>query len=131
MTERDEQVAQDYMDGMSVPALANVYGLSKPRIWQILDQRGVSGSTERKQVRRVPMHIKPITRSHEVLGRRLSEFKLDRLIDGRDLSQRLNWSVQKLTAMERGRKDPTLTELMEISRLLKIPIGVILSEHGV
>jgi len=130
MNERDEQVAQDYMDGMSVPALANVYGLSKPRIWQILNRKGVSGSTERKQVRRVPMYVKPITPVHELLGRRLAEFKLERMIDARELSQRLNWSVKKLTAMEKGRKDLTLTELMEVSRLFKIPIGAILSECG-
>lgn len=130
MNERDELVAQDYMDGMTVPALANVYGLSGSRVWQILNQKGVSGSTERKQVRRVPMHVKPITAVHEILGHRLSEFKLDGMIDARELSQRLNWSVKKLTAMGRGRKAPTLTELMEISRRLKIPVGAILSKCG-
>ena len=61
MDERDEQVAQDYMEGMSAPALANVYGLSESRIWQILNRKGVSGSTKRKQVQRVPMYVKPIT----------------------------------------------------------------------
>ena len=76
------------------------------------------------------MYVKPITVVHELLGRRLAEFKLERMIDARELSQRLNWSVKKLTAMEKGRKDLTLTELMEVSRLLKIPIGAILSECG-
>jgi len=55
---------------------------------------------------------------------------MDRLIDAKELSRRLNWSKNKLTAMEKGCKDPTLTELTEVSRLLKIPIGVILSECG-
>jgi len=43
---------------------------------------------------------------HEILGRRLSEFKMDRLIDAKELSRRLNWSKNKLTAMEKGCKDP-------------------------
>ena len=112
MTERDEQISQDYMDGRTVPSLSEEYGLSQTRIWQILNRKGVSGSTERKQVQRVPMYVKPITAVHELLGRRLSEFMLDILIDRKELVRRLNWSVKKLTAMERGRKDLTLTELM-------------------
>ncbi len=130
MSERDEQIAQDYMDGRTVPSLSEEYGLSQTRIWQILDRKGASGSTERKRVRRVPSETKPLTKVHEILGRRLSEFKMDLRIDARELARRLNWSKNKLTSMERGCKDPTLTELMEVSRLLKIPIGVILSECG-
>ncbi len=130
MNERDEQIAQDYMDGRTVPSLSEEYGLSQTRIWQILDQKGVSGSTERKRVPKVPSEIKPITKVHEILGRRLSEFKMDLRIDAKELARRLNWSKNKLTSMERGCKDPTLTELMEVSRLLKIPIGAILSECG-
>ncbi len=130
MNERDEQISQDYMDGRTVPSLSEEYGLSQTRIWQILDQKGVSGSTERKRVPKVPSEIKPITKVHEILGRRLSEFKMDLRIDAKELARRLNWSKNKLTSMERGCKDPTLTELMEVSRLLKIPIGVILSECG-
>ncbi len=100
MSERDEQVAQDYMDGMTVPALANEHGLSESRIWQILDDKGVSGSSERMRVRREPSEPKPLSEVHEILGRRLSEFELDRLIDTKELSRRLNWSKNKLTAME-------------------------------
>lgn len=130
MKQRDEQISQDYLDGRTVPSLADEYGLSQSRIWQILDRKGVSGSTERKRVRREPSQTKPLTKVHEILGRRLSEFKMDKMIDAKELSRRLNWSKNKLTAMEKGYKDPTLTELMEVSRLLKIPIGAILSECG-
>ena len=130
MSERDEQIAADYMDGRTVPSLSEEYGLSQTRVWQILNEKGVSGSTERKRVQKVPSGTKPLTKVHEILGRRLSEFKLDHFLDSRELARRLNWSVKKLTAMGRGRKDPTLTELKEISRLLKIPGGAILSECG-
>lgn len=127
---RDEQISQDYLDGRTVPSLAEEYGLSETRVWQILNRKGVSGSVERKRARREPSEPKPLSTVHEILGRRLSEFKMDLLIDAKELSRRLNWSKNKLTAMEQGRKDPTLTELMEVSKLLKIPIGVILSECG-
>ena len=130
MNERDEQISQDYMDGRTVPSLSEEYGLSQTRIWQILDQKGVSGSAARKRVPKVPSEIKPLTKVHEILGRRLSESMMDLRIDAKELARRLNWSKNKLTSMERGCKDPTLTELMEVSRLLKIPIGAILSECG-
>lgn len=130
MSERDEQISQDYMDGRTTPSLADEYGLSQTRIWQILNLKGVSGSIDRKQVQKAIRRTKPISDVHETLGRRLSEFELDRRIDARELSRRLNWSKNTLTATEKGCKDPTLTELMEVSRLLKIPVGAMLSECG-
>lgn len=130
MSERDEQISQDYMDGRTTPSLADEYGLSQTRIWQILNLKGVSGSIDRKQVPKAIRRTKPISDVHETLGRRLSEFELDRRIDARELSRRLNWSKNTLTATEKGCKDPTLTELMEVSRLLKIPVGAMLSECG-
>ena len=130
MIERDEQISQDYMDGRTTPSLADEYGLSQTRIWQILNLKGVSGSIDRKQVPKAIRRTKPISDVHETLGRRLSEFELDRRIDARELSRRLNWSKNTLTATEKGCKDPTLTELMEVSRLFKIPVGAMLSECG-
>ena len=74
MSERDEQISQDYMDGRTAPSLAEEYGLSRTRIWQVLERKGVSGSNDRKRIPKVPSETKPFTKVHEILGRRLSEF---------------------------------------------------------
>ena len=128
MTERDKNIAQDYMDGRTVCSLGLEYGLTQGRIWQILAKKGISGSHKRKRLRRLPSQRKPLTKVHEILGRRISEFKMDNRIDTNELTKRLNYSKNKLSLVEKGYKDITLLELMEISRLLKVPVGDILNQ---
>lgn len=124
--ERDQQIADLYLAGRSASELARAFALSIPTIRAILAARGAkrpdAGQVEKEQRTRPPR--KSLTPTHEKLGERLSSHRALMLKQTRrEASERLGWSVHKVAAVEDGKFDLTLNDLMDLTNYTKTPIN--------
>jgi DNA-binding XRE family transcriptional regulator len=110
--DRDRQIADLYSSGETASALARSFSLSEATIRLIIREQGVKAGSRL----RTEKFLRPsLGRPHERLGEQLV---LCRSIEMRhtrqEASARLGWTVHKVAAVEGGRYDVTLTDLMDI-----------------
>ena len=117
-TERDQEIRERYTDGATANELSRSYGLSEPRIRQIVAgvKKGPQGRGQR-----------PVSESHRRLGRKVYDFRFDNQLTRRYVADKLGWSVSKLYNVEEGLVDPTLLDLQDIATLMKTNIGDLLN----
>ncbi|HIH2748238.1 TPA: hypothetical protein ACYLN4_004004 [Burkholderia lata] len=125
--ERDQQIADLYVDGKSASALARDFALSVPSIRAIIAAKGVKAS-QRKKVENAEHPGQPVRRTlgrtHERLGETLAFSRAIELKHTRkEASERLGWTVHKVAAVETGRYEVTLTDLMDLSGYTKKHVG--------
>lgn len=116
-SERNSDIIHDYTSGRTALELSRTYGLSEPRIRQI-----VSGVKKTKRLG----DKRPISDAHRRLGMAVYDFRFDNQMTRRSVAARLGWSVAKLFNMEQGFIDPTLLDLQDLASFMKRNLGELL-----
>lgn len=117
--ERDQEIIERYIDGATALVLSRSYGLSEPRIRQI-----VAGVKKEKRSRQQ----EPLSEAHRRLGRRVYDFRFDNQLTRRFVATKLGWSIAKLVNMEQGLVDPTLLDLQDLASIMKRNLGELIND---
>lgn len=112
IAERDASVCDAYKAGGSLEDIGKAHGLSAASVRKTVSRAGVK--REPSVVKRGPRPSEAISPLHEKIGLRLKQMTF--LL--KDKSPVLQWSPQKLSAIEKGSYDFTLQELQEICKAL-------------
>lgn len=118
MLERDQEIRELYAQPQHTAAsLARAYGLSEPRIRQIV--AGVEKDRKSRERR-------PVSEAHKRLGLKIYNHRWDNQLTKKAVADKLGWSVSKLHNLEQGLIDPTLTDLQDIATFMKLELGEVL-----
>jgi ribosome-binding protein aMBF1 (putative translation factor) len=115
---RNQNIVDCYMAGQTAAELARAFGLSEPRIRQI-----VAGLKKGKQGR----EHRPVSDAHKRLGRKVYDYRFDRELSRRFVADKLGWSLSKLANLEEGVVDPTLLDIQDLATFMNINIGELLN----
>lgn len=118
MNDRDSRIIEAYIGGCTASELSRLFGLSEPRIRQI-----VSGIKKERR----PATYRPISDVHKRLGLKVYDYRFDRNIKADLVAKKLGWSLSKLRQLEKGLVDPTLLDLQDITTFMNINIGDLLN----
>lgn len=118
-SERDQEIIERYTEGTTALALSRAYGLSEPRIRQI-----VAGVKKERRTR----EQRPISDAHRRLGRKVYDYRFDNQLSRRFVAEKLGWSVSKLFSMEGGLVDPTLMDLQDLATFMKRNLGELIND---
>jgi transposase len=129
-TERDQEIARLYTSGRSAPALARSFSLSVPTIRAIVKEQGArreprakQEGAEEKKKRQPPKVRETLSRAHERLGEALGAFRaLEMKQTRREAAERLGWTAHKVSAIEAGHTEVSLTDLLDLMGYMKRPI---------
>jgi hypothetical protein len=129
-SERDQEIARLYTSGRPAPALARDFSLSVPTIRAIVKEQGAKRApreklegAEKKKRSRTPAVRASLSRAHERLGESLASFRaLEMRQTRREAADRLGWTAHKISAIEAGHTEVTLTDLMDLMSYMKRPI---------
>jgi hypothetical protein len=127
-TERDQEIARLYASGRSAPALARDFSLSLATIRHVVKMQGARRDRPKKvESAEKPKRTKAIRqtlgRTHERLGEALASFRaLEQKQTRREAAERLGWTTHKVSAVENGYVDVTLTDLLDLMSYMKRPI---------
>ena len=102
---------ESYAKGSTANELSRVFGLSIPRIRQIV------AGVERDNPQ--PQNRKPISETHRKFGLRVYDFRYDAELSRRYMAEKLGWSVGKLANIEQGFVDPTLLDLQDLATFMR------------
>lgn len=120
--ERDACIAHKYLEENATAAsLAEEFGLSVPRIYQILQDQGVSkgGSS----APRAPKGEggKVVSQVHVNIGLKLyHQRKLLQNVERDIVSEQLKWSVKRIALVEKGEYQLSLSEFLQLAEYLQI-----------
>lgn len=117
--ERNQEIIERYIEGATALSLSRAYGLSEPRIRQI-----VVGAKKEKRVRQSTA----ISEVHRRLGRVVYDYRFDNNLARGFVAEKLGWSQSKLYSVENGRVDPTLMDLQDLATFMKRNIGELLND---
>lgn len=116
ISERNQQIAQQYLEGRSAPSIARDHGLSLSSVRVILREQGVTSSKRTPRPDVVEAEKKPISMKHKKIGERLIYYRSMTKGQGRaEASRKLGWSTQKIAMTEAGKHDLTLTDLEDLT----------------
>jgi len=118
ITTRNQNIIECYLAGQTATELARAFGLSEPRIRQI-----VAGLKKGKQGR----ENRPVSDAHKRLGRKVYDHRFDRELSRRHVAEKLGWSLSKLANVEEGMVDPTLLDIQDLAAFMNINIGELLN----
>lgn len=125
ITQRDRDIAVEFLGGRSVPKLALKHGLSEPHINRILEQQQVDRSKRLKS----STEDKIIDHAHERIGQRLYSYRsFEAFEDRMTCAKNIGWSAKKLAMVEQGHTVLNLTELQAIAKYMKQTISQLLED---
>lgn len=125
---RNKRLVLDYLDQKPISFLIREYGISETRVKQVLRQAGVSGKREPRRAHGVNERFPVVSRFHERLGRLVSEWRLDRRLESRELADLLNMTVQGTTFLQQGRRELSITEFLQVCSILKLSPSEVMEE---
>jgi hypothetical protein len=125
--ERDQQIADLYASGVPASKLARDFSLSVPSIRAIVRAKGVTAANRKKPETPDDQPKQPrksLSRVHEKLGELLATHRVLELKQTRrECAERLGWTAHKVLAVEHGRYDVTLMDLMDLVQYTKKPLN--------
>ena len=124
-TERNKGIVEEYQDGREVAELAREYGVSARRIQQILKMNGVPI----RQVRLADADRLPISRVHERIGTKLTDYMWDNELQHNDVANKLGWNIMKLRRVQSGIMDLELLDLIDLASLVATSIDDLISQR--
>jgi transposase len=111
--ERDQQIADLYLSGITASALSRSFALSIASIRLIVKSKGVKAGSRIKTEKGAK---RALSRPHERLGEQLVLHRSIELKHTRtEAAERLGWTVHKVAAVEDGRYDITLNDLVDLT----------------
>lgn len=120
---RDKQIAQDWLNGKSRAEISRERGLSRDWVRKILRKQGITAETRRKKVREPEESVKALSNMHARIGHDISYYRTTELdLDRLQLAKKAELSVHRVTALEMGRYDPTLGELVRLANAVGKPL---------
>lgn len=128
--ERDALIAQKYLDENATAAsLAIDFGLSVPRIYQILADQGVSkGGASAPRAPRGEGG-RTLSQVHVNIGLKLyRQRKLLDNVEREHASEQLNWSVKRIALVEKGETQLTLTDLIHLAQYLGLTVAQLIDD---
>lgn len=118
-SERDQEIIERYTEGATALVLSRAFGLSEPRIRQI-----VAGVKKEKRSRQSCA----ISEAHRRLGRKVYDFRFDNQLTRASVAAKLGWSTSKLRSVEDGLVDPTLMDLQDLAAFMKRNLGELIND---
>ena len=118
---RDDDLCQDYKDGMEINELARAYGLSERRVSQILRSNGIDRRPRRSGGK------KALSSMHVRLGLHLYHYRHQNQIDLCVAADEIGWSSIALRKVENGTKEVELLDLIDIAAFTNTPVEKLLA----
>lgn len=118
-SERDQEIIERYTEGATALVLSRAFGLSEPRIRQI-----VAGVKKQKRSRQ----NSAISDAHRRLGRKVYDYRFDNQLTRSSVAAKLGWSTSKLRSVEDGLVDPTLMDLQDLATFMKRNLGELIND---
>lgn len=123
--ERDKDIVQRWIDGERVANIAARYGLTAPAVYAIVEKYG---ATDRRGEAKPP---EPISPWHVRLGQQLSMLRVvtyNQSLQG--FADRLRLSAKRLSAIEQGLCDFTVSELERLAGVIGKPAHELIRERA-
>lgn len=128
--ERDALIVRRYLEGREIREIADEVGLGPPRIYQILADNGVKRDPSvARAARSKEEGRRAFSQIHVNVG--LKIYSQRHFIEQatRDVvAEQLNWSMKKLALVEKGETELTLTDLIQISKYLRVTLNELLRD---
>lgn len=118
--DRNVQIYKEFHeDRKTVEELAEAWGLSKPRIYQILTDIGKKAV----KVEEGPEEGKVLTQAHVQVGLKFYSHRHFKVEDLEDAAKSLRWSSKKIRQVERGETQLTLSDLIQLAQYMNITLS--------
>lgn len=120
---RKEKIIGEAEKGREIKDIARDLGLDVSYVYRVIKTHNIKRS-DIKQHNKLKQIISLV---HELLGKRIKKARIYKLEDEpkKTLSDAIDISTQRITFLERGTYDPTLTDLMKIFKALDIKFSSI------
>lgn len=120
---RKEKIIGEVEKGREIKDIARDLGLDVSYVYRVIKTHNIKRS-DIKQHNKLKQIISPV---HELLGKCVKKARLYKLEDEakKTLSDAIDISTQRITFLERGTYDPTLTDLMKVFKALDIKFSSI------
>lgn len=119
LNERDELIINDYQEGKTVPEIERSYSVSRRRVYQILKDNGVEAYRNQGGVPKKPQILSKL---HQRIGLKVYNHYYDNELDRATAAGLLGWSVAKLRMTERGCRDLSLFDMLDLCEWMKIDL---------
>lgn len=114
---------------VDVVSLMDKFGISNQTIKRVLDLAGIV--VRRKRGPNRTIGTPPISTIHDQIGRDILEYRFFRASGRKDqVANDLGISVIRLSQMEKGIYDPTLSDLIKVAKCLGVSLSQLLEERG-
>ena len=115
---RKEKLIREVEKGREIKDIARDLGLNISYIYRVIKTHNIKRS-DIKQHSKLKQVISPV---HSLLGKYVKKARIYKLEDEakKTLSDAIDISTQRITFLERGTYDPTLTDLIKIFKALDI-----------
>lgn len=115
---RKEKLIREVEKGREIKDIARDLGLDISYVYRVIKTLDIKRS-DIKQYSKLKQVISPV---HKLLGKCIKKARIYKLEDEakKTLSDAIDISTQRITFLERGTYDPTLTDLMKIFKALDI-----------
>jgi hypothetical protein len=125
LEERNLQICNLWLkNNLTLKELGNRFGLDVKTIRSVIQTAGLETRDKSTARSKKLSDKKPVSLTHAQIGHSINHFRLTvARLNATDFSIQANMSPWRLRAIEMGVVDPTLTELMKLSVLLKIPVA--------
>ncbi len=124
-TQRDQQIAAQYLDGDTIPKIAQDHQLSVPSINRILETLKVDKTKRKKKI----VEDRLIDMTHERVGQRLYHHRSFIKFEDRSLAAKsLEWSPKKVAMVEQGHTLLTLHDLKIVAAYLNQTLSQLLED---
>ncbi len=127
-TERNNMIADDFIDGKSVDDLAGTYGLGSRMIHRMLCEKGLKATD--RIAHPCPLDWKKVkSQLHKKIGSRLHNFFfIEKGLTRVQAAEAIGISAKALTGVELGRNNLQLTELQNIASFMGSRVGDLVDE---
>lgn len=126
-TERNNQLADDFMDGKTVKELSEIYGIGQRMILRILQTKGLRAKNRKMQI---PLkdRQRPKSKLHKAIGDKIYDFYfIKKNMNRAAAAEALGVSAKALKGIETGYSQLSLTDLQTIARFMDTTIGELTS----
>jgi DNA-binding XRE family transcriptional regulator len=127
VAQRNEALRSDYLNGMTYGEVARKYGLSISSVTKAL--RGLERG-DRQPSRKKKLYLETRGNLFSQIGQDIMRHRTFTMnMTTAEYARLVNMTPQRLTATERGGHDPTLSELIQISEVMKVELSTLLANR--
>lgn len=126
-TQRDLDIASEFMSGVSIPSIVQKYSLSVASVHRILAQQKVDRSKRVKSVE--DSAVKIIDETHQVLGAKLLAHRTVVLFEDRiTAATNMGITSKRVALIESGQSLLTLPDLLIIAKYFGVPLSELVKD---